>query len=194
MDPGEGGRELAAGRETLERGQLGQPLGPQRGRDPGVEGAEIERLAPQPFDDVVLGQAVLRLVGQRHRDDDLALGRQLRQHLGLESPNEAVAAQVPVEALLGEGAVELAAEARPGAELRQPPDHPQLRDQLVGVVEHRGAGEGQPKPVGGDRLRQAAHRLGSLGARVLAQVRLVGHQRSRPAAGAAPARSAPTSS
>jgi hypothetical protein len=48
---------------------------------------------------------------------DLRLGRQLREHLGLQPPHEARAAQVPVDALLGPRALEAAGEARPGAEL-----------------------------------------------------------------------------
>ena len=82
------------------------------------------------------------------RDDDLTLGWKLREHLGLQPPHEAVAAQVPVKPLLAELAVELAAEARPRAELMHPPDHPKLSDQLVGVVEHRRPGEREAQAIG----------------------------------------------
>ena len=54
--------------------------------------------------------------------------------------------------------------------------------ELLGVVEHRGAAQGQAQAAGGDRRRQSAHRLGALGLGVLAVVRLVDDERSRPLA------------
>ena len=59
------------------------------------------------------------LVLQRDRHDHLALLRQLRQHVLLQPPHEAGAAQVPVDALLGARALEAALEAR--AASRTPP-------------------------------------------------------------------------
>ena len=50
---------------------------------------EVERLLAQPGDHVLLGQPVLALVVERDRHDDLALGGQLRQHLGLQPAHEA---------------------------------------------------------------------------------------------------------
>ena len=41
------------------------------------------------------------------------------------------------------------------------------RDQLLGVVEHRRAGQREPQPVGRNGLGEPPHRLGALGARVL---------------------------
>src|SRR4051794_3931970 len=83
------------------------------------------------------------------------------------------------QSLLGQLAAELAREARARAEVLQAPDHAQLADELLGVVEHGRAGQGQAQAVGHDRLGQAAHRLGALGLRVLAQVRLVDDERAR---------------
>ncbi|MEA2144081.1 MAG: SWI/SNF-related matrix-associated actin-dependent regulator of chromatin subfamily A-like protein 1, partial [Solirubrobacteraceae bacterium] len=114
---------------------------------------------------------------------DAALGRQLRQHLGLQAPDEAAPAQVPVEPLLGERTLELAREARAGAEVLEAPDDPQLADQLLGVVEHGGPGQREAQPLVGDGAREAADGLRALGLRVLAVVRLVDDERSRAQAG-----------
>ena len=128
----------------------------------------------------MLGLTVLALVVQRHRHDDLALGRELGQHVGLQAPDEAAAAQVPVDPLLGAHALEAPREARAAAEVLEPAEHPQLRDQLLGVVHHRRAGQRQPQRVRAQRLGQPPHGLRPLGARVLDVVRLVEHQRRRP--------------
>ena len=76
-------------------------------------------------------------------------------------------------------AVELAGEARAAAELLEPAEHAQLGDQLLGVVEHRRAGQRQAQAVVGHAGRQAAHGLGPLGLRVLDVVRLVDDERAR---------------
>ncbi len=87
---------------------------------------------------------------------------------------------MPVQPLLRQRAAELLLEAGAGAELLQPPEHAQLRDQLVGVVEHRRAGQRQPQLVRPHRLRQSADGARPLRRRVLAVVRLVEHERLRP--------------
>ena len=179
MDPRERRVELAARGEALQRAELRQALGAQRRGDLRVELAQVERLLAQPGDDVVLGEPVLALVVERDRHDDLALGRELGQHVGLQAAHEAAPAQVPVQALLGELAAELAGEARARAEVLQAPDDAQLADELLGVVEHRRAGQREPQAVGDDGLRQPPHRLRALGLRVLAEVRLVDDERAR---------------
>ena len=179
LDPGERRAALAARGEPAQRVELGEPLGAQRGGDLAVELAQVERLLAQPRDHVLLGQPVLALVVERDRHRDLALGGELRQHVGLRAAHEAAAAQVPVDPLLGADALEAAGEAGAGAEVLQPAEDPQLRDQLLGVVHHRRAGQREPQRVGRERLRQPAHRLRPLGARVLDVVRLVEHERAR---------------
>ena len=124
--------------------------------DLALELGQLQRLLLQPGDDVALGEPVLLLVLQRDRHDDLALLGQLRQHVLLQPPHEAGAAQVPVDALLGARALEAALEARAGAELLQPAEDPQLRDQLVRVVHHRRAGQRRPSA----RPRAAPRRAG----------------------------------
>ena len=54
-----------------------------------------------------------------HRHDDLALGGQLRQHLGLQPPDEAAPAQMPVQPLLAELA--LGTDGRTARPTRSPP-------------------------------------------------------------------------
>ena len=179
LDPRQRRRQLAAGGEALQGAELGQPLRAQRGGDLGVELGEVQRLGAQPRDHVALGQAVLGLVVERHGDHHLALGRQLREDLGLEPAHEAGAAHVPVQPLLGDHAAELAGEARARAELLHAPDDAQLGDQLLGVVEHRRAAEGQAQTAGRHGGGQAADRLSALGLGVLAVVRLVDDQPAR---------------
>ena len=133
----------------------------------------------QPLDHVLLGQSVLRFVGQRDRDDDLPLGGKLREDLGLQPAHEAVAPEMPVQPLLAQLALELLGESRAGAELVEPADHPQLRDQLVGVVEHRRARERELERPAGHRRGQGPYRLGALRPRVLDHVRLVDDERPR---------------
>ena len=84
---------------------------------------------------------------ERDRHDDLALGRQLREHLALQAAHEAAPAQVPVQALLGQLAAERARELRARAEVLQAADDAQLGDELLGVVEHRRAGQRQAQPA-----------------------------------------------
>ena len=115
------GPSLPRAASRAQRVELGEPLGAQGRLDLALELGQLERLLLQPGDDVALGQPVLLLVLQRHRDDDLALLGQLRQHVLLQAPHEAGAAQVPVDALLGAGALEAALEARAGAELLSRP-------------------------------------------------------------------------
>ena len=182
LDPRQRRGQLAAGGQALQGAELGQALRAQGGGDLGVELGEVQRLGAQPGDDVALGQPVLGLVVERHRDDHLALGRQLGEDLGLEPAHEAGAAHVPVQPLLGDHAAELAGEARAGAELLHAPDDAQLRDELLGVVEHRGPAQRQAQAAGRDGRRQPAHRLGALGLGVLAVVRLVDDERARPLA------------
>ena len=100
VDPGQRGAELPPPGQRAQRVELGEPLGAQRGRHLALELRELQRLLLQPGDHVALGQPVLLLVVQADRDDDLALLGQLRQHVALQPPDEAGAAQVPVDALL----------------------------------------------------------------------------------------------
>ena len=181
LDPGERRVPLAGGGQPPERVELGEALGAQRGGDLLVELAQVERLLAQPGDHVLLGEPVVALVVERHRHRDLALGGQLGQDVGLRAADEAAAAQVPVDPLLGADALEAAGEARAGPEVLQPAEDAQLGDQLLGVVHHRGAGEREPERVGRERLGEPPHRLRPLRARVLHVVRLVEHQRLRPA-------------
>ena len=180
VDPGQRRAELAARGEPAQRVELGEPLGAQGRLDLALELGELQRLLLQPGDDVALGEPVLLLVLQRDRHDDLALLGQLRQHVLLQAPDEAGAAQVPVDALLGAGALEAALEARAGAELLQAAEDPQLGDQLVRVVHHRRAGQADLQRVLGQLLGQPADRAGALGLRVLDVVGLVEDQRLGP--------------
>ena len=118
---------------------------------------ELERLLAQPGDRRRSSASrYSSLVVERDRHDDLALGRQLRQHLALQAAHEAAAAQVPVHALLRSRARERAREARAGAEVLQPAEDAQLRDQLVGVVHHRRAGQREPQRVARQPLGELA--------------------------------------
>ena len=181
VDPRQGRMQLAARRQPLQRPELREPLRAQRRGDLRVQLGEIERLLAQPRDHVVLRQPVLALVSERDRHDDLALVRQLRQHLDLAPAHEAAPAQVPVQPLLRQRPAELLLEARAGAEVLQPPEHAQLRDQLLGVVEHRRAGQREPQRIARQPLGEPPHRAGALRLRVLAVVRLVEHERARAA-------------
>jgi len=165
----------------LKRSELGKALCAQRRRDPRVELGQVKRLRSQPRDHVLLGEAVFGFVGERDRHDDVALGRELRKHLGFQTANETAAAQMPVQPLLAQLAAELVGEAGPGPEVLEPSDHPELRNQLIGVVEHGRTGQREAQAVGGDGPREPADRLGALGSRVLAVVRLIHHERARPA-------------
>ena len=49
---------LSARRQPLERRQLSQALGPERGGDPGPQLVQVQRLGAQPIDHIVLGQAM----------------------------------------------------------------------------------------------------------------------------------------
>ena len=182
LDPGQRRARLAARRQPLERVELRQPLGPQRGGDLRLELAEVQRLLAQPGDHVVLGELVLALVVERDR---AARPGVLAGSCGSTSDfsrrTKQRAAQVPVDALLRARALEAAGEARAGAELLQAAEDPQLRDQLVRVVHHRRAGQRQPQRAVRQRLRQPPHGLRALGARVLDVVGLVEHERLRAA-------------
>ncbi len=179
VDPGERGVQLAARGEQLERVQPHEALGAQRRRDPRVELAQVERLALQPRDDVALGEAVLGLVVELDRHHAARLGGQLRQHVGLQAPHEAARAQVPVQAQVGVGAAEALAELGARAEVGQPPEDPQLRDQLRRAVHHGRARQREHEAVARHRRGQPLHGLGALGGRVLAVVGLVEHERAR---------------
>ena len=149
--------------------------------DLGVQLRQVQRLGAQPFDHVALGELVLVVLVSATGTTTWRLAGSCGQHLGLQPPHEADPPQMPVQSLLGPHPAEAVGEPRAGAEVRQAVDHPQLRDQLVGVVEHRRAGQRQPQPVGRHRRGQRADRLGALGARVLAVMRLVDHDRARAA-------------
>ena len=176
MDPGERSVELAARGEQLQRVQPHEAFGAQRRRDARVELVQVERLALQPRDQVVLGEAVLGLVVELDRHDGAGLRRQLGQHVGLQPPRKAARAQVPVQAQVRVGAAEALAELRARAEVGQAPEDPQLGDQLGRAVHHGRARQRKHEPVARDRRRQVLHRLGALRGRVLAVVGLVKHQ------------------
>ena len=183
VDPAKRAVELAAAGEPLQHAELGEPFGAQRCRDLGVELAEVERLVAQPGDDVGLSLAVFGAVGQCDRHDAAAFGGKLGQHVCFDAAQEAVAAKVPMEPLLAARMVgaEAASELRAGAEVVEPADHAQLRDQLLGMVEHRRTGQCQAQPVIRNDARQPAHSLRPFRARVLAVMRLVDDQRLRAA-------------
>ena len=174
-------RELAARRQALQRAELREALGAQRRGDLRVELAQVQRLRAQPGDDVLLGEPVLALVVERDRHDDLALGRQLRQHLALQPPHEAAPAQVPVQALLRQLAAELARELRARAEVLAGG----RCTRSCATSSSAWLSTGVPlsasrSPSVDDRVGQPPHGLRALGLRVLDVVRLVDDQRARP--------------
>ena len=119
---------------------------------------EVERLLAQPGDHVAARRAGTRArcrarPGRRPGAWPGSCGSTSR----LQAAHEAAAAQVPVQALLGQRPLELAREARARAEVLQAADDAQLRDQLLGVVEHRRAGQREPQPVRRD-ARSASRR------------------------------------
>ena len=119
---------------------------------------EVERLLAQPGDRRRRSASrYSRSLSSATGHDDLALGRQLGEDLGLQAPHEAAPAQVPVQALLGQPRPwNCAGEARAGAEVLQAADDAQLGDELLGVVEHRRAGQREAQPV--RRRRRSASR------------------------------------
>ena len=179
VDPAQRRRELAARRQQLQRVQAHEPFGAERSRDLRVELAQVERLAAQPRHEIALGEAVLGLVVELDRHDRARLRRQLRQHVALEPAREAACAQVPVQALVGVRPLEARAELGAGAEVLQPPEDPQLRDELGRAVHDRRAREREHERLARHRRGQPLHRLRALRARVLAQVRLVDHDGAR---------------
>ena len=142
MDPGERGVELAAGGEQLQRVEPYESFGAQRCGDLCVELAQVEGLAAKPRDDVLFGEAVLRLVVEFDGHDAARLRRQLGQDVGFDAPCEAACAKVPVEAVVGVGSAEALAELRARAEVAEPTEDSQLGDQLRRAVHHGRAGEG----------------------------------------------------
>ena len=83
LDPRHRRVALAARGEPAQRVELREPLRAQRRGDLALELAQVERLLAQPRDHVLLGEPVVALVVERDRHGDLALGGQLRQHVGL---------------------------------------------------------------------------------------------------------------
>ena len=158
VDPGKRGGQLAPRGELAQVVEAHELLRAQRGRDLGVDRAQVERQALEPGDHVLLGQPVLVLVREQHRHGVVALRGKLRQHLLLRPPHVAAGAQVPVQAVVAAGAAEAARQAGAAAELAQAPEHPQLRDQLLGPVQHRRAGEGEPQGVVVERAPRARAR------------------------------------
>ena len=170
-----------------QRRQLGQALGRAASRRSARRAGRDRAAATQPSDHVVLGQSILGLVGQRDRDDDLALGGQLRR---ARRPCSRRTKQRRRKCQCSRSSLCWLSNSRanraPEPKSSSRPMHPQLRDQLVGMVQHRRAGQREPQAVGGDRLGEPPHRLRALGMRVLAVVRLVDHQRPRRAGAQAP--------
>ena len=109
----------------------------------------------------------------------MALGGKLREHLLLRAPHVAVGAQVPVQAVVAAGRAEAARQTGAAAEVAQAPEHAQLGHQLLGAIEHRRAGQGEPQGVVGHAPGQLERRLRPGRARVLHVVGLVEHHRAR---------------
>ena len=122
-----------------------------------------------------------RSLVERDRHDDLALGRQLRQHLGLQPAHEAAPAQVPVQALLRQLAAEACARtARPS---RSRSRRPMTRSCETSSSAWLSTGvplSASRSPSVDDRVGEPPHRLRALGLRVLDVVRLVDDERARP--------------
>ena len=176
VDPGQGGVELAAGSEQLQRVQPHESFGAQRRRNLRVELAQVQGLTLQPRDEVALGEAVLGFVVELDRHHAAGLRGKLGQDVGLQAPREAASAQMPVQAQMGVGPAEALAELRARAEVGQAPEDPQLGDQLGRAVHHGGARECEHEPVARHRRGQPLDRLGALGGGVLAVVGLVEHE------------------
>ena len=180
LDPRQRGAELAARGEPAQRVELREPLGAQRRGD--------LRSSSRRSSGCSRSQAMTSRSASRYsRSLSSATGTTTWRFSGSCGSTSALArrtkqraAQVPVDALLGAGALEAALEPRAGAELLQPADDPQLRDQLVRVVHHRRAGQASCSASGGAR-REPAHGLRALGPRVLDVVRLVQDERLRAA-------------
>ena len=86
-----------------------------------------------------------------------------------------------MQPLLLPGAGEALRERRAAAEVLQPSEDAQLRDDLGRAVGHRRAGQRQPQRVAREAVREPSDRLGALRPRVLAVVRLVEHEPARAA-------------
>ena len=85
---------------------------------------------------------------------------------------------MPVQAQVGIGAAEALAELCARAEVPEPPEDSQLRDQLCRAVHDGRAGEREDEAVVRHRGAEALNRLGALGRGVLAVVGLVEHERA----------------
>ena len=178
-NPRERGGQLAARGELAQVVEPHELLGAQRGGHLRVDRAQVERQRLEPGDHVALGEPVLVLVREQHRHGVLALGGELRKDLLLRAPHVAVRAQVPVQAVVAAGGAEAACEPRAAAEVAQPAEHAQLRDELLGAVQDRRSGEAEPERVLGQAPGQLERRLRPGRARVLHVVRLVEDQRAR---------------
>jgi len=149
VDPGEGaGVELALRGEALERAELCEPLGAQRRGDPRVELAPASSgLLAQPLDDRLLSEPVTsrslssstgtttwrfrRAAGARTVALSAAGTKQRRRRCQCRRLLAAIAAETRVR------------KRAPEAVLLESPEHAQLGDQLLRVVEHRCAGTGR---------------------------------------------------
>ena len=160
-----------------ERVQLDEHLRAQGGVDPLLEFLRITNGGPQPLDQVALELLVLGLVGQRNRDRDSPLRRQLRQHVLFAPADVAAAAQVPMEPPARLLAAEAARKRRGGPELVESPQRAKLRHELGRAVDERRAGQSQAQGVRSEPLAEVDQRLRAPGLRVLAVVRLVEHER-----------------
>ena len=139
--------------EPAQRVELGEPLRAQRRGDLAVELAQVERLLAQPGDHVLLGEPVLALVVERDRarrpgawraaaGSTSALARRTKQR---RRRCQWIRSSAPMP-------WKRRAKRAPRAEVLEPAEDPQLRDQLLGVVHHRRAGEREPQRVGRERL------------------------------------------
>ena len=115
-------------------------------RDLRVELGEVQRLLAQPRDHVLLGQPVL---AARCRARSARTTWRLAGSCGstscLSRRTKQCARRCQCRRSSSSVALELAGEARAAAEVLEPPEHAQLADQLLGVVEHRRPGQREPQ-------------------------------------------------
>ena len=139
--PLDGGVQLALRRHVTQCVQLDQRLRAQSAVDALRQAARVLDLVAQPVDQVLLEVAVVGLVRERHRHRDPPLGRQLREHFVLAPAHIAGAAQMPVQPLALLLPLEAALERRAAAEVAEPAEGAQLRDELARPVDQRSAGQ-----------------------------------------------------
>ena len=180
VDPRERGVELAARGEQLERVQPHEPLGAQRGRDLRVELAQVERLAAQPRDHVLLGEPVLGLVVELDRHDRCASSAAAAAG---RRPSGAARSSVRAGASAGAGGRPGRGSAgRTARPSRSRSSRPRIRSWEISSAGRFITGvpvSASTSPSSGHRRAEPLDRLGALGRGVLAVVGLVEHERAR---------------